>query len=215
MTDPLAPTRTTAPAPTGRPTSISDRLPAPPATGHRTREELEAHLDHLRAAPQDDGVLELVVARPALLQRAVLEVGVLSSTEGLVGDTWSQRPCKRTPDGSPHPDMQLNIMGSRVARLVAVTDDRMPLAGDQLYVDLELGYDNLPAGTQLEVGSAVVEITDEPHTGCAKFVERFGAEAMRFVNGSVGRPMRLRGLNAKVVVPGRIRPGDPVTVIRP
>jgi hypothetical protein len=210
MTDPLAPTRTTAPAPTGRPTSISDRLPAPPATGHRTREELEAHLDHLRAAPQDDGVLELVVARPALLQRAVLEVGVLSSTEGLVGDTWSQRPSKRTPDGSPHPDMQLNIMGSRVARLVAVTDDRMPLAGDQLYVDLDLSEAALPAGTRLAIGTAVVEITDQPHTGCAKFTERFGLDALRFVNSPVGKELRLRGVNAKVVVDGEVRPGDRV-----
>lgn len=192
----------------GRPLSISDRLPAPPRTGHRTRAELEAAVDHLRAAPADDGTLELVVRRPALLQREVLEVGVLSSTEGLVGDTWSQRPSKRTPDGTPHPDMQLNVMGIRVARLVAVTPDRIPLAGDQLYVDLDLSVDTLPAGTRLAIGSAVIEVTDQPHTGCAKFTERFGLEALRFVNSPVGKELRLRGANARVVVDGEVRPGD-------
>lgn len=209
MSEPTVPTRAVS-APTSRPTSISDRLPAPPVGGHRTRAELDAQLDHLRAAPYDDGVLELVVARPALLQRAVLGVGQLSTTEGLVGDTWSQRPSTRTSDGSPHPDMQLNIMGIRVARLLAVSDDRVPLAGDQLYVDLDLSQAALPAGTQLAIGTAVVEITDQPHTGCAKFTERFGADALRFVNSEVGRALRLRGVNAKVVVDGEVRPGDRV-----
>lgn len=207
MTEPLAPARTPA-AGSARPTSISDRLPAPPAGGHRTRAELEAALDHLRAAPTDDGVLELVVCRPALLQRQVLEVGTLSCTEGLVGDTWSQRPSRRTPDGSPHPDMQLNIMNVRSARLVAISDDRIPLAGDQLYVDLDLSVTSLPAGTRLAIGTAVIEITDQPHTGCAKFTERFGLDALRFVNSPVGTELRLRGANAKVVVDGEVRPGD-------
>lgn len=207
MTEPVAPARTPAPG-SARPTSISDRLPAPPAGGHRTRAELEAALDHLRDAPTDDGVLELVVCRPALLQRQVLEVGTLSSTEGLVGDTWSQRPSRRTPDGGPHPDMQLNIMNVRAARLVAVSDDRIPLAGDQLYVDLDLSVTSLPAGTRLAIGTAVIEITDQPHTGCAKFTERFGLDALRFVNSPVGTELRLRGANAKVVVDGEVRPGD-------
>ena len=209
MTERVAPT-TAAPTGTGRPTSISDRLPVPPPTGHRTLEELEAALDHLRAAPQDDGRLELVVRRPALLQREVLDVGVLSCTEGLVGDTWSQRPSRRTADGSPHPDMQLNIMGVRVARLLAVTDDRIPLAGDQLYVDLDLSAAALPSGTQLAIGTAVVEITDQPHTGCAKFTDRYGPAAVRFVNSPAGKELRLRGVNAKVVADGEVRPGDRV-----
>lgn len=209
MTDPTTPTRATAPR-TTRPTSISDRLPARPVAGHRTRAELEAQIEHLRGAPHDDGVLELVVARPALFQREVLDVGVLSTTEGLVGDTWSQRPSKRTPDGSPHPDMQLNIMGLRIARLVAVSDDRIPLAGDQLYVDLDLSETSLPAGSRLAIGTAVIEITDQPHTGCARFTERFGPDALRFVNSTLGKELRLRGVNAKVVVDGEVRPGDRV-----
>lgn len=209
MTDPKNSTRP-VPAPTTGPTSISDRIPPPPAAGHRTRDELDAAVDHLRAAPYDDGTVELVVCRPDLDQRRVLEVGELSCTEGLVGDTWSQRPSRRTADGGPHPDMQLNIMGARVARLLAGTDDRVPLAGDQLYVDLDLSADALPAGTRLAMGTAVVEITDQPHTGCAKFAERFGRDALRFVNSPVGTELRLRGVNAKVVVGGHVRPGDAV-----
>jgi hypothetical protein len=193
-----------------RPTSISDRLPGPPPGGNRTRAERDARIDHLRAAPHDDGVLELVVCRPALDQRQVLDVGVLSTTEGLFGDTWSQRPSRRTPDGSPHPDMQLNIMGVRIARLLAGSDDRIPLAGDQLYVDLDLSAAALPPGTQLAIGTAVIEITDQPHTGCAKFAERFGRDALRFVNSPVGTELRLRGVNARVVVDGEVRPGDRV-----
>jgi hypothetical protein len=209
MSDPTTPTRPASP-PTNAPTSISDRLPAPPASGHRTRAELDARIEHLRAAPRDDGALELVVCRPAPFQRQVLDVGVLSTAEGLVGDTWSQRPSRRTPDASPHPDMQLTIMGIRVARLLAVSDDRIPLAGDQLYVDLDLSEAALPAGSRLAIGSAVVEITDQPHTGCAKFTERFGLDGSRFINSPIGTELRLRGVNAKVVVDGEVRPGDRV-----
>ncbi len=176
----------------------------------RTADELEAHLDHLRAAPADDGTLDLVVCRPGPGERRVLDVGELHPAHGLVGDSWATRGSRRTADGSAHPDMQLNVMSSRMAGFLAVDPDRVPLAGDQLYVDLDLSEANLPAWTRLAVGDAVIEVTDQPHTGCAKFIDRFGEPAMRFVNGRVGRPLRLRGLNARVVVAGPVRPGDPV-----
>lgn len=181
---------------------------------HRSPEELAAGLPHIDSAPRDAGRLDVLVRRPALGEREVLEVGELSLTEGLVGDTWSQRSSKRTPDGSPHPNMQLNVMSSRV--LAALADrERWPLAGDQLLVDLDLSPANLPTGTRLEIGTAVIEVTDQPHTGCAKFAERFGAEALRFVNTGAGAQRRFRGLNAKVVQPGSVRQGDAVTVVRP
>jgi hypothetical protein len=177
---------------------------------HRTTEELEAGLDEIAAAPIGAGRLELIVRRPGIGEREVLEVGELDLTVGLVGDTWRDRPSSRTDDGSAHPDMQLNIMNARAAALVAVTPERWPLAGDQLYVDLHLGSEELPPGTRLRIGEAVVEVTEIPHRGCAKFTQRFGLDAHRFVNSAVGRRLNLRGINAKVVVPGTIRTGDPI-----
>jgi len=175
-----------------------------------TRAELDAGLDHLLASPVDDGVVELVVARPAVGERVVLDEAKLDPGIGLVGDSWGDRYNRHTPDGKPDPKAEVTLMNARAAALVAQTEARWPLAGDQLYVDLELGDDNLPAGTQLAVGTAVVEITDEPHTGCAKFAERFGMDAVRFVNSPVGRAHNLRGINARVIAGGVVRPGDAI-----
>jgi hypothetical protein len=172
--------------------------------------ELEAGLDRIRSAPEDNGVLEMIVRRPASGEREVLDVGELDVHQGLVGDNWSSRGSSRTADGRAHPGMQLNLMGARVIALLARTMDRWPLAGDQLFVDLDLSARNLPPGTQLAIGRAIVEVTDVPHTGCGKFVERFGADAAAFVNSAVGRELQLRGLNARVVVGGAICVGDRV-----
>jgi hypothetical protein len=178
------------------------------ATLHLTAGELLAGLAHIRLAPADDGMLELIVRRPTVGEREVLEEGQLDVTDGLLGDTWKQRPSSRTPDGSPHPDCQINIMGARVIALLARQPDRRPLAGDQLFLDMDLSAANLPAGTRLAIGTAVLEVTAQPHTGCGKFVERFGLEAMRFVNSPAGRALSLRGINARVVQSGVVRAGD-------
>ena len=180
---------------------------------HLTTAQLEAGVDDVRRAPSDAGRLELIVRRPAVEEREVLDDAELDLSVGLVGDTWNARSSRRTEDGSPHPDMQLNIMSTRAAALIAGDRARWPLAGDQLYVDLDLSDANLPAGTRLVIGSAVIEVTDQPHTGCAKFSARFGLDALRFVNSPVGTELKLRGINAKVVVPGRIRAGDTVTKV--
>jgi hypothetical protein len=177
---------------------------------HVPRANLEAGLDEIRRAPRDEGVLELIVRRPRTGERDVLQEGTLDPAEGLVGDNWRTRGSTRTPDRSSHPDMQLNIMNARAIALVAQDRSRWPLAGDQLFIDLDLSADNLPPGTRLALGSAVIEVTDQPHTGCVKFRGRFGLDAMRFVNSPVGRELRLRGLNARVVRPGVIRVGDVV-----
>ena len=163
---------------------------------------LQAGLDEIRRSPTNDGKVELIVRRPAEDERETLTEARLDTTDGLVGDGWLGR--------GGDPAAQITVMNARSAALVAHSRERWPLAGDQLYVDLELGYDNLPAGTQLEVGTAVVEITDEPHTGCAKFAERFGMDAVRFVNSPAGREHNLRGVNARVVTGGVVRPGDRV-----
>jgi hypothetical protein len=175
---------------------------------HLTTAELEAALEHILQSPKDNGVLGLIVRRPRVGERHVLDEGELDLLQGLVGDSWRLRSSTRTTDGSPHPDMQLNVMNLRVIALVAQHRDRWPLAGDQLYIDLDLSLDNLPAGTRLALGSAVIEVTPQPHTGCQKFVARFGLDAMQFVNSPTGRRLNLRGINAKVVRAGVIRVGD-------
>ncbi len=175
---------------------------------HLTTEELEAGLDEIRRAPKDEGVLALIVRRPAVNEREILAEAELHLDEGLVGDTWNRRPSKSTPDGSPNPEMQLNIMSARVIALVAPDRNRWQLAGDQLFLDLDLSEENLPAGTRFSLGSAVIEVTPPPHLGCQKFVARFGVDAMRFVNSPVGRQLHLRGVNAKVGQAGVIRVGD-------
>ena len=175
---------------------------------HLTMAELEAGLDEIRRSPKDEGLLELIVCRPRVDERVSLAEGKLHPAEGLVGDSWINRGSSRTPDGSAHPEMQLNIINSRVAALVAQSKERWLLAGDQLYLDLDLSKDNLPAGARLALGAAVIEVTAQPHLGCKKFVERFGLEAMKFVNSEVGKQLCLRGINARVVEPGVIRVGQ-------
>jgi hypothetical protein len=178
------------------------------AVEHLSRERLEAGLGQIRDSPRDGGRLVMVVRRPASGHRALLAEAVLDQVTGLDGDNWLSRGSTGTPDGSADPQRQVTVMNARVAELIAGGTDRMPLAGDQLYLDLDLSLDNLPTGSLLAVGQAVLQVSEAPHLGCAKFVERFGAEAMRFVNSRTGRQWRLRGMNARVLVPGRVRLGD-------
>lgn len=171
---------------------------------------LEETLDLIRDAPADNGTVELIVRRPDVDQREVLADAWLDVRDGLEGDTWRARGSSRTPDAGPSPDAQLTLMNARAAAAVAGERERWPLAGDQLYVDLDISLANLPAGSRVQVGSAVIEFSEAPHTGCAKFSSRFGVDALKFVNTPAGRELRLRGANCRVVVAGRVRQGDPI-----
>ena len=183
------------------------------AEKHLMMTELEAGLPQIQQSPQDGGVLEMIVRRPSHDERELLEEGNLDLTVGLVGDNWQTRGSKKTPDGSAHPEMQLTLMNSRAAALVAQSRARWPLAGDQLYVDLDLSEANVPPGTQLAIGTAIVEVTAMPHTGCKKFVARFGMDAVKFVNSVAGKQLHLRGINAKIIQSGTIRQGDTITKV--
>ncbi|MGI9579555.1 MAG: MOSC domain-containing protein [Microthrixaceae bacterium] len=179
---------------------------------HVPREALDEALESVLDAPADHGTLELVVRRPDVEEREILLTGRLTVAEGLEGDNWNRRGSSRTSDGGPHPDMQLNVISARVSDLLADGDTELrALAGDQLHVDLDITESNLPPGTRLGLGSAVIEVTEQPHRGCAKFAARFGADARRWVNSGDGDGLRLRGLNARVVVEGDISPGDTIT----
>lgn len=177
------------------------------------RAELEGGLDSIRASPVDGGTLDLIVRRPEVGEREVLTVGELTASDGLVGDMWQRRGSRDHVEGVANVDRQVTVMNARCVALVAQRPDRWPLAGDQLYVDLDLSVENLPAGTRLRIGSVVIEVTAEPHLGCGKFQRRFGWDAVLFVNSRTGRELRLRGLSARVVVPGTVRMGDTVDKI--
>jgi hypothetical protein len=173
-----------------------------------TKRELEDGLAEISRSPQDDGVLDLIVRRPQTEHRETLQEGMLDIDKGLFGDNWYIRGSKSTADGKADQNMQLTIMNSRVIALVAQDTTRWPLAGDQLYIDMDLSTENLPPGSRLSIGSAVVEVTAVPHTGCKKFVARFGLEATKFVNSGPGKQLNLLGINARVVQTGRIRAQD-------
>ena len=180
---------------------------------HLTIAQLEAGLETIRQSPKDEGVLDLIVRRPQVGEREVLEAGRLDPEEGLVGDTWKKRASSRSADGLAHPDMQLNLMNSRTIALIAGDQSRWPLAGDQLFVDFDLSEENLPPWTRLALGEAVIEVTDQPHTGCGKFIARFGVDAAKFVNSTIGQQLHLRSINARIITAGAIRVGDRVKKI--
>jgi MOSC domain-containing protein YiiM len=181
------------------------------AIDQRPLSELEADLGRIRSAPADTGRVELIARRPVEEQRELLELAELDLDRGLVGDMWSHRPSSSTDDGGPNPEAQVTVMSARAAALVA-GDDRTDWAqaGDQLYVDFDISQENLPPGTLIEIGGAVLEVRELPHLGCGKFARRFGVDALKLVNSDEGRALRLRGVNTRVVEPGTVRRGDRV-----
>ena len=175
---------------------------------HRTMDELNAGLAHIRQSPRDGGTLEMIVVRPAHDERVMLERCDLSPEGGFHGDDWAALCGLKLPDGRSNPDVQVTIMNARLAGLIAPDRVRWPLAGDQLYADLDLSYENLPVGQRLAIGTAVLEITAELHKGCAKFMARFGNDALKFISNDEGKRLNLRGIYAKIVVPGTVAVGD-------
>ena len=174
---------------------------------HLNREQLEAGLDAISEAPKEQGTLEMIVRRPETEMRDIVQEGELDLDVGMVGDNWKTRG---GPERSANPETQITLTNARAIQHIAQSKDRWALAGDQLYVDFDISEENAPAGTRLSIGSAILEITPEPHNGCKKFVERFGMDAMLFVNSEIGKALHLRGVNARVVQAGTIAAGDAV-----
>lgn len=177
---------------------------------HKSLQELENGLTEIRKSPYDLGAVEMIVSRPKENERQLLDFAELSETLGLVGDNWFQKPSSSSADGGPHPAKQITLMNSRAIQHISGDESRWPLAGDQFFVDMNLGYGNLPPGTLLSIGTAIVSVSEPPHRGCKKFAERFGQDAMRFVNSDAGRELNLRGINCAVVQAGVVRKGDVV-----
>jgi MOSC domain-containing protein YiiM len=191
---------------------MATNIEAATAPRHLTAEELAEGLAHICRAPQDRGTVEGIVARPASNLRLCVAEAELSPEGGLAGDRWRTASWLKLPDGGPDPAVQITLMNARCIELVAGTDERetWALAGDNLFVDLDLSVSNLPAGTRLQIGDCVLEVSEEPHTGCAKFKRRFGAAALAFVNSPEGRRLRLRGVHARIVQAGRVTVGDAI-----
>lgn len=175
---------------------------------HLTIEELNAGLELIRQSPADKGTVELVVRRPDIDQREEIDEAILVPSKGMEGDNWQVKPSSSMPDGLAHPEKEITIMNSRAIALIAQDPAKWKWAGDQIYADLNLGYGNLPPGTRLQLGTAIVQVTEPPHRGCKKFAERFGPDAVRFVNSDAGRELNLRGINTKIVKAGIVKTGD-------
>jgi MOSC domain len=178
-----------------------------------TMTELEAGLDDILHSPQDNGILKMIVRRPVDDEREVVKQGELDVQTGLVGDNWKIRGSKHAADGSANINAQITLMNSRMIALLAQDEARWALAGDQLYVDFDLSEENVPPGTRLAIGSAILEVSAEPHTGCAKFSQRFGVDAHKFVNSPGRKQLHLRGINTRIVQSGTVRVGDVVKKI--
>jgi MOSC domain-containing protein YiiM len=173
---------------------------------YRSTARLQAGIDEVRRAPKDGGPVEMIVCRPDVEARQVLDEATIDERDGLLGDNWKVK-------GTPNPEAKVTVMNARAAALVAGEKERWAEAGDQLYVDLDLSGANLPPGTRLQVGEALLEVSEKPHTGCKKFEARFGKEAMRFVNSPEGRELNLRGINTCVVRGGLVRVGDKMSKV--
>lgn len=181
-------------------------------THHLPTDAIEHAVAAAGRSPADVGTIEMIVARPGIGERTPLDEGHVDVGVGLAGDNYLERGNKYTPDGLAHPEAQLNLMNSRVVDVLAGGDrSRWSLAGDQFFVDIDVSVENLPVGTRLQLGTATIEVAAKPHNGCAKFSDRFGIDAARWVNQE--RHERRRGLNAMVVEPGTIRRGDPIRVV--
>jgi hypothetical protein len=175
--------------------------------------ELELGIDEIKESPKDNGILEMIVRRPETETREIINSAEINLVNGLEGDNWKARGSSTTPDGSADPEAQITLMNTRVIQLLSGDKEHWQWAGDQLFVDMDLGIENLPPHSRIQVGSAILEISAKPHTGCKKFSGRFGIEALEFISTPLGKALRMRGVNAKVIQAGKIQVGDVVKKI--
>jgi len=170
---------------------------------HQPFEALEAAVQRLHPGPQDNGSVDMIVLRLPGEERATPARALLTPDGGLHGDRWALGPDR-------NPGAQITLMNADVAMAVAGSRERVSLSGDNLIVRLDLNEANLPTGTRLRIGEALVEVTDVPHTGCQKFSRRFGEAALRLVNLKEYRARKLRGLYVRVVEAGQVAVGDAI-----
>ncbi|MEL6308623.1 MAG: MOSC domain-containing protein [Chloroflexota bacterium] len=176
----------------------------------RTLEALESAFAQADPAPTDSGTVEMIICRPAHGERDELDSTTLDPEKGMIGDNWLTRGSRHTEDGSANPEAQITLMNSRIIALLAKDRDDWAPAGDQFFVDFDLSQINMPTGQRFQLGEAILEVSATPHTGCAKFTERYGSAAIRFVNSKEGRSQNRRGINAKIITGGTVKKGDTI-----
>lgn len=180
---------------------------------HFTLEHLQTQLKQIQASPKDSGSVLLIVRRPATEEREIISQGRLIPTSGLEGDNWRERGSSSMPDGSANPEAEVTLMNTRVIQALTQDETRWALAGDQFFVDFDLSEENIPAGTRLMLGSAILEVSSLPHNGCKKFSARFGVDALKFISMAENKPLRMRGINARIIKAGDVKQGDLVRKI--
>lgn len=177
----------------------------------RTLDELESAWRGRPAPPSGTGSVRLLCLRQDGGTHRTPDAVRVTEHGGLAGDRWADRD----PDSDPAGATAVTLINATVAELVAAGAQPLDAAGDNIHVDLEIGVDALPAGSRLLVGQAILRVSEQPHTGCTKFRDRFGLDALKWVSTPVGRARRLRGVNCSVVRGGTIRVGDQVSVLDP
>lgn len=177
--------------------------------------ELELGIDEIKESPKDNGLIEMIVRRPETETREIINSCEISLVNGLEGDNWKARGSSSTPDNSADPEAQITLMNSRVIQLLSGDKENWQWAGDQFFVDMDLGIENLPPHSRIQIGSVILEISATPHTGCKKFSGRFGVEALAFISTPLGKSLRMRGVNAKVIQAGQIKVGDVIRKVSP
>ncbi|MFT5632095.1 MAG: hypothetical protein ACI9HB_003282 [Gammaproteobacteria bacterium] len=188
---------------------MSEGLQSEPiASGHVRLAECEDALSTILAAPKSGAIVEQLCLRPGFSERSFPELLELTVAGGIIGERWTKAPWLTLSDGTPDPRIQVSILSKRVMDLCWRDRENTHHPGDTMIVDMDLGVENLPNGTRLGIGSAVVEVSDKFNTACIKWQGRYGAESLRWLNLRKNRDYRLRGILCRIVQDGVVRLGD-------
>ena len=180
---------------------------------HATRDELDAAIPHILAAPKDGAAIEILCLRPERGQRRFVDEIEVTRAQGIPGERWATQPWLRLEDGRPHPGIQVCVISRRVLDLVWRDREATPHPGDTFVVDMDLSEANLPAGQLLRAGSAVLRVSEVFNDACVKWKVRYGEAAKDWVTAPGHPALRLRGILCSVERDGRIRNGDRLSKI--
>ena len=175
---------------------------------HVSFAECEQALDHINRAPLDEAEIDCLCARPDFGTRAFPDKLILTVDHGILGERWTHSPWLTLPNGDPDPRIQVSILSKRVMDLCWRDRERVIHPGDPFVVDMNLGEANMPVGTRLAIGTAIVEVSDKFNTACVKWRDRYGQDSLHWMNLARNRPYRLRGILCRIVQDGEVKLGD-------